>query len=279
MNLILDEETFPERTLPAVPLFQVDPNRFAQYADKAEQQYLYEGGVRVTMLQAAVVTAERTPPKRSMYYMEPTNSFPETWMERIHAHDVLVLLGLVPGVRVHRDYSRPGAPFSIVIRGESSIRPGPPLLLIDDMITDLEVLTMLDPQRVARIDVLKDADAAIFGSRGMFGVICIFTKDLDPVKITSVPFHIRSVLPLSHQQPVEFYAPKYETEFQRNVPNPDLRTTIHWQPVVEINSQGEASFEFYTADVSTSYTVIIEGVANNGQIIRQEGKIWRSGER
>ncbi|MCL1973575.1 MAG: hypothetical protein FWG54_02000, partial [Bacteroidetes bacterium] len=55
---------------------------------------------------------------------------------------------------------------------------------------------------------------------------------------------------------------------------PDLRTTIHWQPVVQIDNQGQAFFSFYTADEQTSYTVTIEGVADNGTIIRNIGKIY-----
>jgi len=36
-----------------------------------------------------------------------------------------------------------------------------------------------------------------------------------------------------------------------------------------------ASFEFYTADDPTSYTVIIEGLTDEGDIIRHEGRVWR----
>ena len=69
--------------------------------------------------------------------------------------------------------------------------------------------------------------------------------------------------------------PEYYTPQSRNSQTPDLRTTIHWQPVVQTDDAGVAMFEFYTADVQTSYTVIIEGVADDGSIIRKEGKIWR----
>jgi len=81
-------------------------------------------------------------------------------------------------------------------------------------------------------------------------------------------------MPLGYQTPVEFYAPKYDTPEQRNATTPDLRTTIHWQPVVKTDSEGVASFEFYTADEHTSYTVIIVGLADDGRIIRKEGKLW-----
>ena len=88
-------------------------------------------------------------------------------------------------------------------------------------------------------------------------------------------FHINTILPLGYQQPVEFYAPKYDTPEKRNASTPDLRTTIHWQPVVQTDSTGVASFEFYTADEPTSYTVVIEGLTDDGKIIRKEEKLWR----
>jgi len=78
---------------------------------------------------------------------------------------------------------------------------------------------------------------------------------------------VKQIFPLGYQQPVAFYAPKYDTPEKRNAQAPDKRTTIHWQPVVQTNSEGVASFEFYTADDATSYTVVIEGLADNGSII------------
>ena len=77
-------------------------------------------------------------------------------------------------------------------------------------------------------------------------------------------------IPLGYQQPAEFYAPKYDTPEKKNIQEPDRRATIHWQPVVKTDSQGVAAFEFYTADENTSYTVIIEGVTDDGKIIWHE---------
>jgi hypothetical protein len=78
--------------------------------------------------------------------------------------------------------------------------------------------------------------------------------------------------------PAEFYAPKYDQPEALNQPNPDLRTTIDWEPNVKTDSTGVASFSFYTADSETSYSVIIEGITSNGKIIHQEGKIMRQNE-
>jgi hypothetical protein len=130
---------------------------------------------------------------------------------------------------------------------------------------------------------LKGGQVAIFGSRGMNGVISIYTKRADtdqPIAMDSpsLLFHIKSILPSGYQKPIEFYAPKYDTPEKRNAQAPDLRTTIHWQPVVQTDSAGVASFEFYTADEQTSYTVVVEGLTDEGKIIRQERKLWRKDE-
>ncbi len=41
------------------------------------------------------------------------------------------------------------------------------------------------------------------------------------------------------------------------------------------NSEGKAEIDFYAADAETTYTVIIEGITNEGKLIRKEGKIER----
>jgi len=57
-----------------------------------------------------------------------------------------------------------------------------------------------------------------------------------------------------------FYAPKFEAG---NVKS-DLRTTIHWEPNVTTNDNGEASITYYNADPKTSIRIAIEGISDNG---------------
>jgi len=263
MELIVENETFPARTLPALPSPEIDSKLLARYADKAEQKYVYENGVRIYQLSELVIKAESKPPRKSSYYSMPSSSITEEDLVKFPATDIWMLIMRLPGVMVSGK--------NISIRGG-----GTPLLVIDEMQTDIEYLDMINVDDVAQIDVLKDVgNTAIFGSQGANGVIVIFTKDgtINPVK--SKPFHIKTISPLGYQQPVEFYAPKYDTPEKQRAQAPDLRTTIHWQPVVQTDSLGVASFDFYTADEAASYTVIIEGLAENGKIISHERKLWR----
>ena len=262
MELIPDRESFPERTLLAVPPAGIDRYQFAQYADKAEQQYVYENGVRMINLPEVNISAERKPLRKSMYY-DP--SFPHhiitaEEIRKSGATNIALILNQLPGV-----YAKGEGAFVSKISIRNSLRE--PLIIVDDVIGgDYGDITNID-----QIDVLKGANP--FGMQGSDGVIVIHTKRGKIITDESKPLHIKELLPLGYQQSVEFYAPKYDTPEKRNEQTPDLRTTIHWQPGVQTNEQGEASFEFYTADESTSYTVVIEGLADDGSIIRQEGKI------
>jgi TonB-dependent SusC/RagA subfamily outer membrane receptor len=266
MELLVDKETFPERTLPAIPVAEVDKSQFAKYANKAEQKYTLENGVRVVFLSEVTITADRKPPRKSTYYSSPSSSITESELEKFPVTDIRTLLMRIPGVMINNN--------SVSIRGQ-----GTPLLVVDDIPTDMEYLDMINVYDIAQIDVLKDAsNTSIFGTRGGNGVIVIFTKDGKINPIAAKPFHIKTILPLGYQRSVEFYAPKYDTPEKRRSQTPDLRTTIDWQPDVRTDSLGVATFGFYTADETTSYTVTIEGLANDGKIIRHEGKLWRKDE-
>ena len=276
MELILDGMPFPKRTLATVPRTELDSKQLAHYANIAEQQYIYEGGTRVTQLAAAVVTAERKAPKTSLYYSRPDRSMTEEMLEK-NSKNIGNLLNQFAGIRVAYDETGLLVTF-VSIRGGFPRLGGEiayPLVLVDDIPVDFDYLNMININDIAQIDILNSAaNTAAFGIRGSAGVIAIHTKDGSDFRRVSPPsFHIKTIMPLGYQQRVEFYAPKYETEAQRNSYNPDRRTTTHWQPVLQTNNRGEAQFEFYTADETTSYTVIIEGLANDGTIIRKVGKI------
>jgi hypothetical protein len=57
------------------------------------------------------------------------------------------------------------------------------------------------------------------------------------------------------------------------VTKPDLRTTIHWEPNITTDEEGKANFRFYTADAPSTYSVVIEGVTEDGKIVYKRDKI------
>lgn len=83
------------------------------------------------------------------------------------------LQGTVAGVTVTGSGGSPGAGLNIRIRGISTNGNNGPLVLIDGYLGDLSVL---NPNDVESITVLKDAQAAIYGTVGSNGVVLVTTK-------------------------------------------------------------------------------------------------------
>lgn len=88
-----------------------------------------------------------------------------------------VLQGKLAGVQITMAEGAPGAEAVINIRGRGSItQSSEPLYVVDGVPTD-NALTVLNPQDIQSINVLKDAaSTAIYGSRGANGVVVITTK-------------------------------------------------------------------------------------------------------
>lgn len=84
------------------------------------------------------------------------------------------LQGKIPGVSIASSSGDPSASMTVNIRGVSSLSNNSPLYVIDGAFGDI---SLVDPNDIASIEVLKDAAAAaIYGSRAAGGVVIITTK-------------------------------------------------------------------------------------------------------
>lgn len=87
------------------------------------------------------------------------------------------LAGRLPGLI---SYNRSGEPgyddAGILIRGASTIGDSSPLLVVDGVADRAGSLGRIDPNDIESISILKDASAAIYGSRAANGVILVTTK-------------------------------------------------------------------------------------------------------
>ena len=87
------------------------------------------------------------------------------------------ITGKLAGVQVTTSEGAPGSQVQIQIRGGGSItQSNAPLYIIDGIESD-EGISLIAPQDIESIDVLKDAAAtAIYGARGANGVVVVTTK-------------------------------------------------------------------------------------------------------
>jgi len=131
-------------------------------------------------------------------------------------------------------------------------------------------IDIVNPGDVETVEVLTSAaNTSIYGSDGGHGVLVITTKQGGGTKASDVV--AMGVLPIKvagFYKAREFYSPKYQTTQTAGTPA-DLRSTIYWNPEIQTDASGSASFDFYNADGLGTYKVTVEGIDKDGNIGRQ----------
>ncbi len=140
-----------------------------------------------------------------------------------------------------------------------------PLFIIDGLATTLGAIFSLTINDIDHIDVLKQASSAIYGSQGKNGVIAVYTKK-DEDRSTSLTTGIYEFVFSGYNVPREFYSPDYSAKDQKHN-KPDYRSTLHWNPAVKTDIDGNAELEFYTSDLSGKVNVEIQGLTEKGEKI------------
>ena len=257
VELLLDPETFPLVHPFVVPDFTPD-SLFRKYVEKSDLKYTDEFGSRVTVLKEIVVTATKKPVeegRKSMYSSMFSTVVNAEEIEK--ATDLKQVLIRISGITISNN--------NVYIRGSST----PAIFIVDDVIWEEFNMDDIQVMDIESIEVMKGAEAAILGSRGAGGAVIIMTKTGKTTKGSVIRFNIKSVYPKGYKPDVEFYSPKYDKPAAATF---DRRTTVYWNPNV-IFSEGKAQFEFYTADVTSIYSIIVEGITSEGRIIHQRGTV------
>ena len=250
VELYLDPIHFPPSTdfrfIPKVTQIE-EESMFLDYVAKANQKYVYENGMRMINLDEVTVYGSRINREDRVPY--PQLSRVITGEKLATFGDMLNLISSL-GFQVRTGVQMENGDLVdvMVIRGK--------------LVPISEELKILHPSDLEAIGVKETPFGKI-----IIPILKPFDKRMEKPK-----YNIAIVTPLGYQSPVEFYSPKYDTPEAKNNTIPDLRSTIYWNPDVIVNSKGEAEIDFYSADYSTTYSIVIEGVTPNGKLIYYHGK-------
>ncbi|RZL43983.1 MAG: hypothetical protein EOP00_21935 [Pedobacter sp.] len=66
----------------------------------------------------------------------------------------------------------------------------------------------------------------------------------------------------------EFYSPNYDDP-NKDIKPKDLRSTIYWNPNINTDITGKASFSFFNASTPGTYRVVVEGMDAYGNLGRK----------
>lgn len=224
---------------------------------------------RERMLQEVTIKAKRQAEREDrVLYSHASNTLKITPDMQGSGNVIDLLRGRIPGVQVMGSGMDP----TVIVRGISSITgSSEPTFLLDGMIVDKMTLLNIPVFDVDKIDVLKGADAAIYGSRGGNGVISVLTKRGSPSDSNGPPQGIEVAEINGYTVAKEFYSPNYTEarveDFQANA-RPDYRSTIYWAPKVKTNANGKASLYFFNTNAETTVDIRLEGMALVGMPVR-----------
>ncbi len=270
MNMInIDQQTFPETQGAAVPLhaasFSSHNDDLSAFLQKADEEYTQKSGIRNIMLDEVTVVAKSIEKYQESVFYSPLSATGIRTSEDIEKMAVSSLRSLL--------YSQSG----IIVKTDkvTTTRSDLPVLFVIDDLRFEDFFDRLDDIDVTSIEsifVVRDNSMIPGYYPNTSGAIVITTK-MGYKEKPKKQLNIDHIIPLGYQQAAAFYSPVYETREQIDSSISDIRTTIYWNPSVQFSEQGEAKIEFYTADSSTKYKMIFEGVGSDGKIIHSSYEI------
>ena len=254
VTLEIQKEEYPKvsRILP-VHSDRINEEKYA-YITKMENKMTLENGIRHIFMDEVIVTAPRIV-LRTETQKVASKVVTEERLEKSGAPTLSMALNSILG-----SYGR-GGDAGYVLDGCE---------LTDD--EAVQILNWMPKEVFGQVELLRHPAAIRYflGTRDV--VILLYTKTGGTEYNASWnPSNLAYITPLGYQQEVEFYSPIYDIQ-KKQSNDMDLRTTIYWKPNV-IFKEGEAEISFYAADSPVNYSILVEGISNDGKTLRIQHQI------
>ncbi|MFR9523449.1 MAG: hypothetical protein SNH94_02625 [Rikenellaceae bacterium] len=234
------------------------------FVNQSQDKFYYDGGMSLIDMDAVYVTLEKGDVESSTSSSFSTRSSSREELELMSGFTLPNIIRTFPSMTVSDE--------GVSYRGNSKYAK----FVVDDMEMDFLDISYLSASEIETIDFLDSTEASMY-SDAAGGVFVVKLRDGASATAGSpTPPGIATVEQLGYQRPMSFYQPRYNVPaLKENLP-PDYRTTIFWDGSLEPDAEGNISFEFYTADKATNYTVTIEGVTTDGEICHSATTISRN---
>lgn len=259
MLLEVDSTNYPSTTdafIPEIPFTNpADNQQLTGYKNQTLRRLDTEEGIRTILLDEVTISARKKKEYKTPYqHAINGKSITSEEIRKSPTQDLFTLLqSQFPGIDPLSDECYlllNDVPIEDSTSREATLRTYP--------LSDIE-----------QIDVLRGAETIGFDPSGKHGLLIAITfKKGFNLAYEYTQQNRTNTRLLGYQHPEQFYAPVYETEKQKNNIELDLRTTLYWCPKVNTDSEGKAIVEFYTSDSGASFSVVAEGVLDNGELFR-----------
>jgi hypothetical protein len=166
------------------------------------------------------------------------------------------LQGKVAGLQINTSTNPPSL----------SWRGGTPSVFLDEMQTDLDMVSNIPVTDVAYVKVFRPPFMGGYG--GSNGAIGIYTRRGGDQTSTGKGLASNTVTGYSPIK--QFYSPNYDS-FDPQNDHLDIRTTLYWNPLLTSTQKNKKiKLNFYNNDVTKSFRVVIEGMTKDGLLTHFE---------
>lgn len=187
--------------------------------------------------------------------------------------------GRVPGLTIQRGSNGPAALDAVRLRGTTSLTSGnDPLIIVDGVFGDLNMLASIYPTDIESITILKDAsETAQYGSRGASGVIEITTKKGDAGK-TQVSYNSTFGISAVYKNLKMLSAEEFRrVASERDISILDKGNDTDFQKEIEqVGLQQNHHVAFNGGSASSHYRVSLGFMDRQGVILNEKMKNFTS---
>lgn len=243
-------EKYSDALLPAFSLATATQNALKEQSIGMQVLNTYQAG---KLSQFTLPSIDTTP-----FYGKPTNVYKLDDYVRFTTMEE-VLREYVPEVAIRRFGGQ--LHLKVFNFDAHDFYPSDPLILLDGVKVDNNILLGYDPLKVNKMEVVTNE--YIKGEFIYLGIVNFTTYhgDMENLKLDS-----KAVI-LDYeglQLKRNFYSPVYKTDQQAGSRLPDFRNLLYWEPDVQTDSGGKANIEFYTSDLKGKYVAVLQGMDEAG---------------
>jgi hypothetical protein len=170
---------------------------------------------------------------------------------------------LIPQVRIGKYKGE----YQVTVMDDAeSVLDYTPLILLDHVaIRDMDALLRIDPRSVRFIDIINHN--YIRGGNYYGGIISIISREGNLAGV-NLP-EGSTIIDLQTYQDSGEDLPQAFASYSGMERIPDLRTLLYWEPWMQLPAGEEVVVEFQTSDVAGTYVVLLEGMDEQGVMIRE----------
>jgi hypothetical protein len=198
------------------------------------------------------------------FYGRPSHSiFIDDYIELPTLKEVLI--ELVPGVYPRVRNRKASLTFTGNKLTSSLINQYVPLLLVDHLpVHDLDKLLLMSPKKILSVEILNEI--YIIGNNTYGGILNILTRqgNLGGIDLPENSFFFDFT---SYMPQAEGVFPQYENQ-AFDPENPDYRNCLYWSPAIPSLPGKSVELEFFTADNSGVYQVLVRAVGKDGSLLQ-----------